>query len=161
MSREGKAMRWGRGLFQLWLVVAVLSVGIGAYVNFSGSPHFPELHISIKRDGSIAAFKPSDDLVKILDAAVEGDLSKRQSLAGYPDGAVVYYADTGDDDSTQSNKLQKVTSYLDAERARIESEYWTPRWKAFFYLSVLPPLLLLAFGTSIGWALAGFRRGSP
>ncbi|RUW85306.1 hypothetical protein EOA29_05420 [Mesorhizobium sp. M1E.F.Ca.ET.063.01.1.1] len=141
-------------------MVAVLWVGIGAYINFSGSPNFPELRISLKRDGSIAAFKPSDDLVKILDAAVEGGLSKRQLMPGYPGGAVIYYADAGDDVSIQSSKLQKVASYLDAERARIESEYWTPRYEAFLYLGVLPPLLLLALGAALGWALAGFRSRS-
>ncbi|TGS15889.1 hypothetical protein EN852_009660 [Mesorhizobium sp. M2E.F.Ca.ET.209.01.1.1] len=100
--------------------------------------------------------KPWSDEVKALEAAAEGGISERQFMAVYP--GAIYYADAGDDVPTQSSKLQKVRSYLDGERARIESEYRTSCLMSFLYLGIFPPVLLLGLGAAVGWALAGFRR---
>lgn len=152
-------MRWRRGFFRLWLLIAVLWVGIGIHMNFSGSAYFPEFRIAVRHNGEIAAMKPWSDEVKALEGAAEGGLSERQFMGAYPGGAI-YYADVGDDVPTQSSKLQKVRSYLDAERSRIESEYRNSCLEGFLFFGLLPPLLLLALGAATGWALAGFRHAS-
>lgn len=154
-------MRWGRGFFRLWLLVAFLWLGTALYFNFSSSPYFPELRIAVRHNGEIAALKPWSDEVKVLEGAVEGGISERQFVGGYPGGAI-YYADVGDDVPTQSSKLQKVKAYLEAEQSRIEVAYRKSRTDSFLYLGVLPPLILLGFGFALRWVLLGFRsKSSP
>jgi len=151
-------MRWRRGFFRLWLLIAVLWISIGVYVNFSGSPYFPELRIAIKQNGQIVALKPWSEETKILEAAAEGGLSERHVMLVYPGGAT-YYADAGDDVPTQSSKLQKVSSYLEAEGGKDRVGISNVLPEDFPILrSLLPPLLLLALGSALAWVLMGFRR---
>ncbi|MES0028015.1 hypothetical protein [Mesorhizobium sp. M0040] len=152
-------LRWRRGFFRLWLLVAIVWVGIGVYANFSGRPYFPELRIAVRHNGEIAALKPWSDEAKVLEAGAEGGISERQLMLVYPGGAT-YYADVGDDVPTQSSKLQKVTSYLESERTRIDSEYRKSCVETFLYLGVFPPLILLVLGAALRWVLLGFRSAS-
>ncbi|TPI49935.1 hypothetical protein FJW05_02390 [Mesorhizobium sp. B2-9-1] len=137
--------------------MAVIWVSAAVFENVTGRPNFPEVYVEVVgHDEQLEGVMPGSEQGKSLDRiARKSTLMQRIPMSDkYPNAS--YYEWVYFDESARARRMQKAASFLEVERDRIVSEYR----RGFLYRGMLPPLLLLALGAAIGWALAGFHRAA-
>lgn len=154
-------MRWRRGFFRLWVAVAALwlaGVGAVAVVTYANpSPYIgdqvyylrpeslePEEFGAFSQEGrDMEALRNSGEVVLVR---MEGYSEVRFYAAStLPQASISIGAD-----AIAAKVNAKRASLVDASRRSVLS--WAPQ------VMLVPPLVLLALGATIGWILSGFRQ---
>jgi hypothetical protein len=166
------AVRWGRGLFRLWLVGAIIWVALMAVVWWSpiSSPgaYIAERNFAILRDTGEPKALESAEMPAVAEAKTRG-LFKQVNIGRVPGHPwirdVSVFLSVELSDAKISEAVDKVGAYL---IARYEAESEANRWRnvgSATLSAFMPPLLMLAIGAALFWALRGFveggRRSNP
>lgn len=136
-------MNWKRGLFRLWLIFSVVWFGSIAYLHLPNGLVTP-VAVSTSFTETDAEFR------------FEGE----QNLACYQANCITFNAPLvipgkegewqNTTQATNELKFSIAKSNATARRLHHESRQW-------LYAAVIVPLLLLAAGATLGWALRGFK----
>jgi hypothetical protein len=151
-------MSWGRGLFRLWLVASVLWLLGWSSAIYKEWPSKADSIWYVADNGTVQQGAPFTDLV--TKAWGSGTL---KNFNGYsivlPDpgtpAATNYYTYPYSDLPTGAKLLppeQSIPSVADAAyRKRLTEKVWVP-----LQIATIPPLVVLAIGWALLWALRGF-----
>ena len=152
-------IRWARGFFRLWMLVAVLWVGAGAVLGVGGlmNPYVerqillvPAATNELTMVPRWSAAYPNLQTLVAADAIVETELAEGYSLYTRKDMSWPRL-----NSLTVEGKVL-VASHIQEQTAAQRSKM-APSVVGWV---LLPPTVLLAFGWAIGWAISGFRRTS-
>lgn len=153
-------MRWKRGLFRLWIVVAVLWVIGAVWIGWNGvfNPYI---------SGRVVVLDPATETFEITDASV-------YSGTHYPrsgnDHMIIEIIDTdyafefpeGSDITFQkiveTKWLNDVVTSVGEDRKDRRNQKRLSAIRTVLLVSLLPPAIVLAIGAAFAWAFSGFSR---
>ena len=133
-------MRWGRGLFRIWLVLSVIWVG-----------------------GFFALERPDRAILSFLDAnealneALERIESRSAEINSDGDSlnSEVFVID---DEAMKGLIMEKAVAKASAALFRARTEQSKLEVRNYLFIAFVPVLILLALGWAILWAVRGFKR---
>jgi len=152
-----KMVNWRKGLFRLWIVISVFWIISVVVLNISEYNEASKKESRVKRIVS-----EINDPEKALKKIKEEFPELRQKLM------IVYFASPARS-KEELKKLsdEELVELLNEEykiilsNLKMTCDYFEKNRKNTLYyiilLSIIPPILLMAIGSSIYWALRGFR----
>jgi hypothetical protein len=141
-------MTWGRGFFRVWLFLSAIWVGLSVYIaelkTFTWLWRAPivDFQSPSGRQVSFNTSKSSKQLAEDVDAVLKREA---ELAAGLPPGFVL-------DHPVETIKPDALLKVIAAEVQRTGEEA-RRAWLA----TLVPPVVLLGLGLSVGWILRGFR----
>lgn len=156
------AVRWRRGMFRLWVVLSGLWVIVVGVISF-GPIMNPYRYVP--SEGFL--FRDfTNQFQRFSEYSPEYRATVEQKNAGKYDwwsvevdgldGAVVFIP-AGASTRQRDEKLNIIVALVKAE---LDKRTVSARWQGvsiFVGAGLIPPLVLLAVGAAVGWALSGFR----
>lgn len=151
------AVAWRRGFFRVWIVLAVLWAILMIIIQ-SGSilnPYVPGKVVATLVGDTVQLYDIYSPQERAFQQGVEAGALVSTKLPGR-DFALITRKDT--EPATLQERIaeaeQVVAQYVETETSRRRTEAILP----LAMLSIVPPLIVLALGAAIAWAISGFRR---
>jgi hypothetical protein len=148
---------WGRGFFRVWLVLAGLWVAFALLVQGGSvfNPYAPGKIIATPTGGTVQMYDRYGAQQREFDEGVSAGALKTTAIRG---NDFILYTRADIEPARLEERVaeaqQVVAAYVDEEITRRRSGAVMP----LIGLTLFPPLVLLALGAAIAWALSGFRK---
>lgn len=148
-------IRWGRGFFRVWIVLAIVWIGLGTAISLGTAvdPYISPRLAAVPSDTGKVTLYPTygtvaDDVRRLVS---EGAMKSTEIAEGFSFYTTTASSAEGVARATVEAKAA-VEDYVASEttKARVSAVAWT----------LLPPLAVLIVGWAIGWAISGFRRNA-
>jgi hypothetical protein len=141
------ALRIARGLFRLWLVLSVLWIGGVGTVTWSNLPSDEWW----RNDPIVQRAGPTPNPETIRVQSPDGQVHE------FPAGTASDVIERVMKDywQSQTNKAATAGTFDPAEFAAFKQR---AAIQTGVKLALIPPVLMLALGSALGWAFTGFRR---
>ena len=153
-------IRWGRGFFRVWMLIAIIWVGVGMFVGGWQlmHPYVSRQVLAIPADtGAVTLYSAYGREHNDLRTLVTAKTMTEHPIG--PEGYPLFLRAEAPPDRVAARIAEAEP--LVAEY--IESETVAQRSKAIPGVLagvILPPLTILLIGWAIGWAVTGFRRAA-
>ena len=150
-------MNWRRGGWRLWIVVAALwALPISAwYFGPITEPYVPPQGFTQTSEGAFEVFPDYGDRYRRAENAVGRGELVRVSFTGIASDVIFY----GPSDATgiSDHRREAIIAYAVQLQTDATNEARSAALANWAYTALVPPLVVLAFGYGLGWALAGFK----
>jgi hypothetical protein len=146
-------MRVRRGIFRLWVVASVIWIGIIGSIGYHEWRTVSQPVKLYLLPNAASDFYVVDNIFTRFDPNME----KAHSIIEYPHGITLMIHNSVASDVAEVKKKEFERDYV----APLSRDYDEKRYgtvTTYLEAALLPPMVVLAFGAAMAWALTGFRR---
>ncbi len=152
-------IRWGRGFFRVWMLIAIVWIGVGVIAGGNSilNPYVSKQILAVPTATSQLTMYMtlSPEHIELMRLETEGTIVATEVR----DGFKLYTPADSESDRRQRTvaAAQTIVDEYVAEETTTRRSQALPTVLGWTFL---PPLFLLVAGWAIGWAISGFRRSA-
>jgi hypothetical protein len=147
-------MSWARGFFRLWVAAAILWIGFATWVSFPNLRRNWAPDYSFSQIDYLYGKRPPSS----LEVRWRGDLPVISSPPTQADAEAVAGWLWSNGHLAGTDRYIEQAKQLGSIHRSLYDRATAQRLSDYLMAAFVPPGILLAIGTLVAWALAGFRR---